>query len=549
MKRLSSLFALVVLVPAMRANDDAAELAAYDAKVLKDAGIGSTAPELLAFFKARTLTNDDLLRVPKLIRQLGNNDFDERDAAAKSLTGYGTPVLPLIRPAVNDPDAEIARLARAVITDIEASRNLGLPMAAARLLARSKADGAVAVLVNYLPFADDEFVTAEVLDALAALGAKTKKADPVLVAALNDPLAAKRAGAGFVLGRRNEPELREKAHKLLADRDAHVRFRTAQGLLAGLDKAAVPTLIDFAAERSGELGWQAEDVLIRLAGEYLKDLKYGDTEDDRKARHEAWSAWWKANEAKVDLAKAAGARRFLNHTLVPEMHANKVWEIGSDGKTILWEVAVPGCPIDAEVLPGGRILVAELNAHIVTERDQRTGKIEWEYKINTPIACRRLPNGQTFIGTNHSLHVVTREGKEVMTYKPTDNFFIHSVQRLDNGHMVCVSMEGAVREVDPTGKELVTIPLPIRGSWSGVESAPGGHFLAVNNAEGKVLEVDRAGKIVWEYLMPGACYASRLPNGNTLVVSNNTGLYEVDRGKKIVWEHKIGTSLWRAHRR
>src|SRR5262249_32663348 len=141
------------------------------------------------------------------------------------------------------------------------------------------------------------------------------------------------------------------------------------------------------------------------------------------------------------------------------------------GKTTLWEVAVPGCPIDAQVLPGGRFLVAELNAHQVTERD-RTGKILWEYKINTPIACKRLPNGYTFIGTNSSLHVITPDGKDVMTYKPEGGFFIHSVQRLDNGHMVCVSMEGAVREIDAAGKEVRTVPLPIRGSWSGVEGVP-----------------------------------------------------------------------------
>src|SRR5262249_55209773 len=155
--------------------------------------------------------------------------------------------------------------------------------------------------------------------------------------------------------------------------------------------------------------------------------------------------------------------RFFNHTVVPEMHANKVWEIAADGKTTLWEITVPGCPIDAQVLPGGRVLVAELNAHQVTERDLK-GNVLWTHKINTPIACARFPNGHTFIGTNHSLHVVTPEHQEVMKYVPEPGFFIHSVQRLRNGHMVCVSMDGAVREIDPAGKVVRTVPLPIRGS-------------------------------------------------------------------------------------
>jgi hypothetical protein len=78
---------------------------------------------------------------------------------------------------------------------------------------------------------------------------------------------------------------------------------------------------------------------------------------------------------------------------------------------------------------------------------------------------------------------------------------------------------------------------------------PGNHYLVVNNNQGKVLEVDRSGKVVWEYQTPGACYASRLPNGNTLVVSNRSGVLEVDRAGKTVWSRTIGTPLWRAHRR
>jgi hypothetical protein len=67
--------------------------------------------------------------------------------------------------------------------------------------------------------------------------------------------------------------------------------------------------------------------------------------------------------------------------------------------------------------------------------------------------------------------------------------------------------------------------------------------------QGKVVEVDAAGKVVWEYQIAGACYAQRLPNGNTLVVSNATGIVEVDRHGKKVWERAITSSLWRAHRR
>src|SRR5262249_22142843 len=128
-------------------------------------------------------------------------------------------------------------------------------------------------------------------------------------------------------------------------------------------------------------------------------------------------------------------------------------------------------------------------------------------------------------------------------------FFIHSVQRLRNGHVVFVSMEGTVREIDAAFKVVCSVPLPIRGGWSGIEGVEGNRYLVVNCNAGKVLEVDRAGKTTWEFSTPGACYASRLPTGHTLVVSNRDGLLEVDRTGKTVWNLPISTALWRAHRR
>jgi outer membrane protein assembly factor BamB len=214
----------------------------------------------------------------------------------------------------------------------------------------------------------------------------------------------------------------------------------------------------------------------------------------------------------------------------------------------LWEVNNLECPIDAQALPGGRLLVAELNGHAVTERD-RSGRVLWRHAVNTPIACQRLANGTTFIGTNHRFFIVGRDGKELTSYTPENGFFIHSLQRLRDGHVVCVSMEGMVREVDAAGKVVCSVALAIKGGWSGVEGAPGNHYLVVNNTQGKVLEVDRSGKTVWHYESPGVCYASRLTNGNTLVVSNRDGLIEVDRTGKTVWSRSVSTSLWRAHRR
>src|SRR5260370_40691365 len=186
-------FALTVLVLAALGTaraDDAAELAKYDESVLRDGGVGTNGADVLTFFRKRTLTPEDLVSIPKLIRQLGDNDFDMREAATRKLSDFGPPVVPLLRPATNDEDAEVSRRSKEIVAAISA-RGTALPMAAARHLARAKPDGAVPVLVQYVPFADDAAGVGEGVDALGALTPKPDQADASLKAALKDPRALK----------------------------------------------------------------------------------------------------------------------------------------------------------------------------------------------------------------------------------------------------------------------------------------------------------------------------------------------------------------------
>jgi hypothetical protein len=301
-------------------------------------------------------------------------------------------------------------------------------------------------------------------------------------------------------------------------------------------------LIAALADGPSEQVERAETLLLRLAGDQAPAPAA-----DTKSRRDTWARWWANNGARLDLARLNSTPPHLGLTLVPEMHAGRVWECGRDGKP-LWELAELLSPIDAQVLPGKRLLVAELNGNRVTERDHH-GKILWQHAVSTPIACQRLAGGDTFIATNHRAFVVTPSGKETFSYATEPAFFIHSAQRLPNGHVACVSMAGSVREIDTASKVVCSVDLPISGGWSGIEGVAGDRYLVVNNTQGKVLEIDRKGKAVWEYTTPGACYASRLPNGHTLVVSNASGLQEVDRKGSVLWRREITTSLWRAHRR
>ncbi len=544
--RVRTLLSVLLLLAGAALADDARQA---DEALLRE---NKVEPEdgLLAFLRKRTLSDDDRRQIEQLVRQLGERAFARRAKASRALVEWGPPALVALRRAKNDPDAEVARRVKECIDEIERGPGPALPQAAVRTLAARNTAGAVKALVDYVPFADDPAVEEEVLAALVALhpGRPRTDPDPALTAALGDALAERRAAAAYVLGRHPERAPRAAVEKLLTDPVPAVRLRAALGLVAGREKAAVGALIALLAADSPGLRWQAEDVLFRLAGERAPAAE-GVTDDDagRRKWRDAWAGWWSRHGDAVDLARLPERAPFRNLTVVPEMHANKVWEFGPDGK-VRWELKGDlKTPIDAQVLPGGRVLVAELNGGRVSERDAK-GRVLWQHAVTTPIACQRLPNGNTFIATNYHALVVTPAGKEVFSYKPEQGFFMHSVQRLANGHVVTVSMNGVVREVDAAGRVVRDVSIQAEGgSWSGIEGLPGNRYLVAGSS--KVLEVDAAGKVQWRLDLAGACYARRLPNGNTLVVDNSRGLVEVDRKGKRVWERTMTTNLWRAHRR
>src|SRR5262249_24936971 len=111
-----------------------------------------------------------------------------------------------------------------------------LPAAALRLVAWRKPAGAVEVLLNYLPFADTEAQAGEVKRVLAALAWSAGQPDAVLVGALNDPRAPRRAAAVEALCRAGGDKLLPTVRKLLQDPEPAVRLHVALALAIRGDK-------------------------------------------------------------------------------------------------------------------------------------------------------------------------------------------------------------------------------------------------------------------------------------------------------------------------
>src|SRR5262249_3312381 len=152
----------------------------------------------------------------------------------------------------------------------------------------------------------------------------------------------------------------------------------------------------------------------RIAGDDAPTAGLGRTVEDNKKARTTWENWWAANKEKADLSRLQKEDAFRGFTVVCEYDGNgngRVWEFGKDGKQ-RWEVTgMPGAN-DVQVLPGGRILVAERNSGKVTERNLK-GTVLWEHAVPSPIAAQRLPNGNTLICTFNQILEVSPDKKTV----------------------------------------------------------------------------------------------------------------------------------------
>jgi hypothetical protein len=207
-----------------------------------------------------------------------------------------------------------------------------------------------------------------------------------------------------------------------------------------------------------------------------------------------------------------------------------------------WQLSGLQGPNDAQVLPGGRVLVAERNAGQVTERDAH-GKVLWSHgTASGPIGCQRLANGNTLVVTWTELYEVTPDHKVVFRRTEAAGFR-HAVQ-LRDGQVVYVTSTGRVVVLDAHWKRMRTFrPAAHAGGasyWASIEPLPNGRYLLALAGTGRVVEVEGSGKVVWECAQNSAVSATRLGNGHTLIANfDGRCLVEVDRAGKEVARHPL----------
>src|SRR5207248_4465844 len=141
----------------------------------------------------------------------------------------------------------------------------------------------------------------------------------------------------------------------------------------------------------------------------------------------AWEKWYDANAAGLELTKLAGERP-CGHTLAVLLDLGKVIDLDA-AKKVCWQIEGLKFPLDAQILPGKRVLIAEYEGDLVTERDSK-GRVIWERPVGAPLCAQRLANGNTFIATPAMLVEVDPQGKEVWSYISRNGARIMKATRL-----------------------------------------------------------------------------------------------------------------------
>jgi HEAT repeat protein len=511
-------------------------------------------PALLAELRKHTLTPEGQARIETLVQELGDDVFAVREKASTELVACGRLAVPFLREAAKSSDLERKRRAEACLGRIATSDARALPAAALRLLPLRRPPAAIEGLLAYLPYADNETLTSEALTALAALALRDGKPDPALVQALEDKMPVRRAAAAEALARTGAPAVRPMVRKLLQDANPSVRFRVALALVVGRDRDAVPALIEALVDLPADDSSQAQETLLVLAGDKAPAVPAGTDPEGRRKLRDAWAEWWRVNGAAVDLAKLDSSEHFLGYTLLVEVDNTgngRVQELDRSGKK-RWMIAQLQYPVDAWVVAGNRVLVAEYNGMKVTERDLQ-GKVLWEKTglHGRATNVQRLPNGNTVITSDQELLEVDRAGKSVFAKNFGRQFSLIAGYKARNGEYVVLTGQGTCIRLDSSGRELKSFAAGRDGAWtSGLDLTSDGRILIAQPNMNRVQLFDREGKATWEAAAPGLVTASWLPNGHVLVASyNGQNASELDRNGKSVWQHKSDYHVFRARRR
>ena len=180
------------------------------------------------------------------------------------------------------------------------------------------------------------------------------------------------------------------------------------------------------------------------------------------------------------------------------------------------------------------------------------GKIQWRYpKTGVCNDAWLLANGNVLLAArNDAVRQVVPDlksgvgGKTVWTYAVPRGCEVHTCQPLPDGKVLVgqCGKPAKLLEIDRAGKVVKTVVLPsgrgVHGQMRHARKTARGTYLVTMNSQRQVREIDGEGKTVRTVKVPGNPFAVVALGGGRLLISCGNGhtLVEVDAKGKIVWQ-------------
>lgn len=520
---------------------------------LKAASLETTDEALLKFFSKRALDIDPE-KIRQMVANLGSRSYIDRVSANEQLQKLGINSVPALLQAQDSPDREIRHRAQVTLVNIRRQDKVELIQAAATVLAHRNPKGTARALVRSLPTISDPVTVQMIHDALAKIARPEGKVEPDLVTALSSQHPATRAGAAVALCRVNATEHFATIEKLLDSEDTYEQMHVGIALARQGNKNAIPVLIRLLTKVPASQIWEIEDILYSLALDTAPDAPFGIRKDEHKKFSEAWMTWWHAHSKKLDLkARLQKSDKPLGYTTVVLLDEGKVVDL-DENKKERFAVADVSFPLDVEMLPGERLLLAEHGANEVRIR-HRSGKILWKYGIAEPLVAQRLPNGDIFIAGKNRLTIVDRAGQEKFSYtRPNPSETFMRARWLPNGDVLCVTLYQNFMRINSEGQVVLTFGVNVSTSGGRIDLLPNGNVLVPEMNYNRVGEYSlKARRLVKSYPVSEPIVAMALPNGNVLATSmdEKAAIELSTKGGEVkeVWKFSRETRVTRAVRR
>jgi hypothetical protein len=210
-------------------------------------------------------------------------------------------------------------------------------------------------------------------------------------------------------------------------------------------------------------------------------------------------------------------------------------------------------PLSPAVLPGSGLAQHDFFYAGEAKEERmfivRKGEIAWSYthpgkgEISDAVL---LPNGNILFAHQFAITEVTPGKKVAWNYDAPPNTEIHSVQPLGANSVMFLQNGNPAKAIavnKTTGRTEHEFMLPVRdsksihGQFRRARFTSTGTLLVAHMDQGKIVEYDLDGKVLWSMESPGVWSASPLKNGNILIAgSSRKYVREVDRKGATVWE-------------